>query len=133
MVHGTVAYAGAVAACDLCRGSALAPGSVLLLPVQQPGGVKPRRAALVTPSGEALYGDSFVLCPSCAAEVPEASGRMAGWQPLSLLQVLVDLGCEAAPLLRRRRQAEAEVERVWQEFLALEERLERAPAPEGKR
>jgi len=129
MAHGTAAYAGALVLCDLCRGDALAPGAVLLMPVQEPGGVRPRRAALMTPSGEALYGDSFVLCPSCARSLPEAGGHLAGWQPLSLLEVLADLGQAAAPLLRRMRAAEAEVERLWRRFLAMEERLDRPEVP----
>jgi hypothetical protein len=133
MAHGTVAYAGALALCDLCRGDALAPGAVLLLPVREPGGVRPRRAALMAPSGQALYGDSFVLCSSCARSLPEAGGRLAGWQPLSLLEVLADLGRAAAPLAQRARAAEAEVERLWRRFLEMEERLDRSPAPEGAR
>lgn len=133
MVHATVAYSGALALCDLCQGNALAPGAVLLMPVQEPAGVRPRKAALLAPCGQALYGDSFVLCPSCAGALPQASGRMAGWQPLSLLEVLTDLGRAAAPLLHRTRAAEARLEGLWREFLGLEERLQRSPAPEGAR
>jgi|FLYL01.1.fsa_nt_gi hypothetical protein len=121
-VHMQVTYRRAAVRCDLCRGDALLPRAVLLLPVEETGDVAPRRAVLLTPSGEALYGDSFVLCPNCTRSLPEAMGYRPGWQPLSLLQALVDLGRMAEPVLRKVQHAEGVLEECSRYLVEAEER-----------